>query len=142
MCNKLSPTKGDTTMSKTKNFVIEAFNSVIEKPTVLSNSVEETMARTVSHNCFKFGYRVVPFTKKDEPMKYLIESSDMTIEHVQKKLKTLNPDRKRPAKSVNIPLVDLRSGKVNMVLEFTIEKCLRCNAYEIITDLSGLAACC
>ena len=136
-----------STLHKTKNFVIEAFNSVIEKPTALSNSVEETMARAVSHNCFRFGYRVVPFNKKDDPMKYLLESSDLTIEHVQKKLRTLNPDRKRPAKSVNIPLVDLRIGKVNMVLEFTIVKCLNgkcrlnCSAYEIITDLSGLAAC-
>ena len=99
------------------------------------------MARIVSHNCFKFGYRVVPFKKKDDPMKSLLESSDLTIEHVQKKLKALNPSRKRPAKSVMIPLVDLRCGKVNMVLEFTTEKCLRCNAYEIVTDLSGLAAC-
>ena len=136
-----------STPHKSKNFVIWSFNCVVEKPTALSKSMEETMARTVSHNCFKFGYRVVPFKKKDDPTKYLIASSDMTIEHVQKKLKTLNPDRKRPAKSVNIPLVDLRCGKVNVVLEFTIVKCLNgkcrlsCSAYEIVTDLSGLAAC-
>lgn len=129
------------TSHETKNFVIWSFNNAVEKPTALSNSTEETMARFVSHNCFKFGYRVVPFKKKDDPLKYLIDSSDLTIEHVQKKLKALNPDRKRPAKSVTIPLVDLRCGKVNMVLEFTIEKCLCCNAYEIVTDLSGLAAC-
>ncbi len=124
---------------KTKNLVIESFNNVIE-----FDDVE--MARIVSHNCFKFGYRVVPFKKKDDPMKSLIESSDQTIEHVHKRLKALNPDRKRPVKSVVIPLVDMRSGKVNVVLEFAIEKCLngkclRCNAFEIVTDLSGLAAC-
>lgn len=136
------PYETKTMLTPSKNFVIRSFNSVVEKPTALSNSVEQTMARNVSHNCFKFGYRVVPFTKKDDPMKFLLESSELTIEHVQKKLKTLNPDRKRPAKSVNIPLVDLRCGKVNMFLEFTIENCeLHCNAYEIVTDLSGLAAC-
>lgn len=128
------------TSHETKNLVIKSFNNE-----VYSDFVPE-MARTVSHNCFKFGYRVVPFKKKDDPMKFLIESSDLTIEQVQKKLKTLNPDRKRPAKSVTIPLVDLRCGKVNVVLEFTIGDCLngkslRCNAYEIITDISGLSAC-
>ena len=129
-----------STPHKTKNFAIEKLN-------VTDVFDEITMARVISHICFRFGYRVVPFKKKDDPLKFSIESSDMTIEHVQKKLKTLNPDRKRPAKSVNIPLVDLRCGEVNVVLEFTIEKCLngkqhlRCHAYEIITDLSGLAAC-
>ena len=124
----------------TKNLAIESFNNV-----VYSDFVPE-MARTVSHNCFKFGYRVVPFKKKDDPLKSLIESSDLTIEHVHKRLKALNPDRKRPVKSVTIPLVDLRCGKVTVGLTFTIEdclngKCLSCEAFEIVTDLSGLAAC-
>ena len=134
------------TSHETKNFVIWLFNYSVEKPTALSNSTEETMARFVSHNCFKFGYRVVPFKKKDDPLKYLIESSDLTIEHVQKKLKALNPDRKHPVKSVTIPLVDLRIGKVNVGLTFTIGdclngKCLRCKPFMIVTDYSGLAAC-
>ena len=125
---------------ETKNTVISSFNNV-----VYSDFVPE-MARTVSNICFRLGYRVVPFKKKDDPMKSLIESSDLTIEHVQKKLKALNPDRKRPVKSVTIPLVDLRTGKVNVGLTFTIEDCLngkhlRCKAFMIVTDLSGLSAC-
>ena len=127
-----------STKHKSKNLAIQSFNNVVEFDDV-------SMARVVSHNCFKFGYRVVPFNKKDEPMKYLIESSDLTIEHVQKKLKTLNPDRKRPVKSVTIPLVDLRSGKVSAGLEFTIDRLdgdiFRCDAFEIVTDLSGLEVC-
>ena len=128
-----------STLHKTKNLAIESFNDIIEF------DVTE-MAMAVSHNCFEFGYRVVPFKKKDNPMKSLIESSDATIDYISKRLKTLNPDRKRPVKSITIPLVDLRSGKVNAGLSFTIEKCLngkclRCDAFEVVTDLSGLAAC-
>ena len=123
----------------TKNLAIRSFNNVIEFDGV-------SMARIVSHNCFKFGYRVVPFKKKDDPLKSLIESSDLTIEHVRKRLKALNPDRKRPVKSVTIPLVDLRCGKVNVGLTFTIGDCVNgkllcCDAVEIIADLSGLSAC-
>ena len=129
-----------STLIKPKNFAIESLNA--------TNVFDEiTMARVISHICFRFGYRVVPFNKKDDPLKFSIESSDLTIEHVHKRLKTLNPDRKRPAKSVTIPLVDLRCGKVNVVLTFTVEVCRKgahfcCDAKEIITDLSGLSACC
>ena len=128
------------TSHDTKNLAIKSFNNV-----VYTDFVPE-MARTVSHNCFKFGYRVVPFKKKDDPLKSLIDSSDLTIEHVHNRLKTLNPDRKHPAKSVTIPLVDLRSGKVSVGLTFTIEDCLngkhlRCEAFEVVTDFSGLSAC-
>ena len=125
---------------ETKNNVVSSFNNV-----VYSDFVPE-MARTVSNICFRLGYRVVPFKKKDDPLKSLIESPDLTIKHVHKRLKALNPDRKHPVKSVVIPLVDLRSGKVAVGLTFTIGdclngKCLRCNAFMIITDLSGLSAC-
>ena len=127
-----------STKHKSKNLAIQSFNHVVEFDDV-------SMARVVSHNCFKFGYRVVPFSKKDDPMKSLIESSDATIDYISKRLKTLNPDRKRPAKSVTIPLVDLRSGKVNAGLEFTIDRLdgdiFHCDAFEIVTDLSGLSAC-
>lgn len=126
------------TKHKSKNLAIQSFNNVVEFDDV-------SMARIVSHNCFKFGYRVVPFKKKDNPMKSLIESSDATIDYISKRLKTLNPDRKRPVKSVIIPLVDLRSGKVNAGLEFTIDRLggdiFHCGAFEIVTDFSGLAAC-
>ena len=123
---------------ETKNRAIESFN--------VTDDDYISMASIVSRNCFKFGYRVVPFKNKDDPLKYLIESPDLTTDHILRRLRALNPARKRPIKSVTIPLVDLRCGKVNGGLIFTIRtfknrQHLCCDAKEIVTDYSGLAAC-
>ena len=123
------------TLNKPKNLAIESFN------VAAGDCADEiTMAEVISDICFMFGYRVVPLKKKDDPMKSLIGSSDLTIKQVHKRLKALNPNRKRPAKSVTITLVDLRNGEVNVGLTFTVRVCHEgtyfcCDAREIVTDL-------
>lgn len=105
-----------------------------------------TVARIISHGCFRFGYRVVPSKKKDGSRQPIIDSSDMTIEYIRKRLQALNPDRKRPVKSVTMRLFDLRRGRANVGLTFTIGNllgapCICCDPTEIITDPDDLKKC-
>lgn len=106
----------------------------------------DAVARLISHSCFRFGYRVMPSKTKEGSYQPIIDSSDMTIEYIRKRLQALNPDRKRPVKRVTIPLFDLRRGKVKVCLTFTTGNllgalCIYCEPTEIITDLDDLKKC-
>ena len=106
----------------------------------------DAVARLISHNCFRFGYRVVPSMKKEGSYQPIIDSSDMTIEYIRKRLQALNPDRKRPVKRVSMRLFDLRRGKPNVGLTFTTGNllgalCIYCEPTEIVTDLDDLKKC-
>ena len=103
-----------------------------------------TLAKIISRDCFRYGYRVAPFRKtKDGMRRKLIEEPHWTVDYVCEKLKTLNRTRKHPAKRVTIPLFDLRCERLNLVLDVYVDyaadrRMLRFDATGIITDLDDL----
>ena len=105
------------------------------------------MAKAISSDCFRYGYRVAPLKKtKDGMRRKLIEELHWTANYVREKLLSLNRTRKHPVKSVTIPLFDLRCERLNLVLEVYLDYSAdrymyRYKATEIITDLDDLKKC-
>lgn len=106
------------------------------------------LAKIISRDCFRYGYRVAPFRKtKDGLRRKLIEEPHWTIDYVCERLKALNRTRKHPVKRVTIPLFDLRCERLKLVLDvYTCylsdqHNMFRYDKTEIITDLDDLKKC-